>query len=141
MEVIPPRLGSWVEVLPAPWDSNPEVVAVMVPNEALLGWAEAPDGTRFAFVRTKTTMRGLQVTEPKLGAVEQVQALAEIGLELVSPSYIGPLADLPQAQLLPSTRQLLLLKKDSMWRPYFNIKAYLADQYVDDESGVRDPLN
>lgn len=140
--VVPPRPGNWTEVLPEPFDTDPEVVVVLVPGEALSAVHETADGVRLGVLKTKTALRGLQVLEPKMGAwPEHQQVFAEHNIEMMAPSYIGPLSECPQNLLLSTTRYPLVFEKAFMSRQYLNLRAYLADQYVDDETGLRDPLN
>ena len=126
-EATPPGPArSWVEFLPPPFDSNPEVAVVMVANGAGLMVREcehgAYKGLRVAFME-ELGENGyripVHVVNKDLGNYFQHQKVVrEMGGELAPLAYRGPLADIHQRCLMSEDFwPLIILWHEANHRP------------------------
>ncbi len=117
---------SWINILPEPWKSNPEVVLVMAPCEAKISKREAPTGTEFTCLEYKGETYGLQVTEPAIAGYEdQRLEFNRHGADMVRPAYRGPLNNVPNKLLMSADFVPLIFNVDKMDSAHLNLRALL----------------
>ncbi len=129
MKVTPPGPArSWTEMLPAPWDQNPEVVVVMAPSNARFQAREIPGDNRILgclSVGEKPNQRvmGLQVLSPLVdNYFETEKIFASVGATMVMPGHIGRLSEMPQRLLMSSDFIPLVFLKHAMSTKYLNLR-------------------
>lgn len=126
MQVHLPRLGTWCELLPSPWDQDPYVVVVLSPLDAKACTVRQKGGgyslgcLEFASGR----IRGIQVLEPKLASYPAHSDVFDLcRVQMLDPHYVGKLSGLPD-ELTANDFAPIILMRDAMWRPGLNLRQY-----------------
>ncbi len=119
----------WTDTLPAPFDSDPMVVVVLAPNDALWKIMESDDETVKLCVmeleHTKDVV-GLQVLAPELKTWQEHSDFfdVELNIRMANPVYVGRLSKLPQSTMLHAGMCPLAFVKNKMTVEFLNLKSY-----------------
>jgi len=122
MEATPPGPSrKWTELLPEPWDQDPEVVVVMIPVEAKVQLRELPD-TEFLAFEYKDELYGLQIVQPAMKTyTEHNIAFRSIGGRMAHPAHFGKLSTLPQRMLCSDDFKPMVFNKEDMSMRYLDL--------------------
>ena len=116
----------WWELLPAPFNKNPNVLLVMAPTGTKVHELETSHGQRIMCLEVGDTKRGLNVLSPKLKTVpEHLAVFDSVGVDMMDPVYVGKLNDLPQEWLLKDELIPLLFVRDEMYRPFLQLRSHM----------------
>lgn len=121
--VTPPRSKSWVELLPAPWNKNPFVVLVLVPEDAKAR-VKVDKAGYYCFTTVEYGGReyGLQVMRPDIPKYSEQQYLfTKSGLPMARAEYVGKLEGLPIHHLVGDAMPIVYLR-DDMSGPWMNVR-------------------
>lgn len=125
ISAIPPGGNrAWTDFLPGPYDTNPLVVVVMVPNEAKLVVRECSEGP-FKGVRMAT----MQIPESESREAKEIplafcqkdygnyfqqrKMMTEMGGNFAPPAHIGLIQDMPQKLTMSADFYPLLFLRDA----------------------------
>lgn len=113
----------WVEMLDSPWDEDPEVVVVMVPNDAKIQVRQTMDeACEFLCVQTDEGLLGLQVIKPEMDTYsEHNMAFRHLGGRMLRPAHFGRLSNLPQKFLQSTDFKALVFNKDHMCHEFLDL--------------------
>jgi hypothetical protein len=121
-EATPPGPGRvWVELLPEPWDNDPEVVVVMVPTGARIQIRESED-TEFLAMLCDNELYGLQILSPSLKTYpEHNLRFRSMGGNMAHPAHFGKLSHLPQRMLVSDDFKPIVFNKEDMSQQYLDL--------------------
>lgn len=126
--------ASWLELLPKIYRSNPKVALLLAPESAAVRTMEFGK-TVVDVLEWDNGRYGLQVVQPKLSTYEQHEGVfRKLHIPMADPLYIGPIEDIPQKLLITDEIPLVLIH-DTMWRPYFMLRAHVngVTKLINDE--------
>ncbi len=115
----------WVEFLPHPWNRDPFVVLVLVPDAAKTFVKASRDGEfSFTVMEIGGTERGLQILKPEVPKwSEQAYTFRRAGIKIADPAYVGRLSEVPQKYLVTDEHVVCFLR-DEMSNQLVSLRAY-----------------
>ncbi len=115
---------TWTDMLPAPWDQNPDVVVLMAPIEAVFTTRGTEDRrTVFGCFEFKGEFFGVQVLKPQMRSYDEHKRYFNmLGADMVVPAYRGRLSGIPQALLNSTDFTALALDADNMSGNYLDLR-------------------
>lgn len=117
----------WIDLLPAPFNRNPEVVVINGPKGAVSKTISTRERYELGVLEYEDKLAGLQVIHPQLATYAAHEDVFRTNsIPMAPPSYIGELLTLPQNILLDEERVPLVFIRDAMYRPYLNLRGYAA---------------
>ncbi len=123
------RGDKWTDVLPTPFNLDPEVVVVLAPNQASWKLLESKDGeVQLCVLELATTgnQYGLQVIKPRLDTwQEHSDYFEKYGRQMAHPVFVGRLSDVPQAVLMHKGLCPLAFVKEDMGTAFINLKVFM----------------
>ncbi len=125
MLMTPPGVKrSWVEMLAAPWDTNPEVIIVMAPVEATFVGRANKDGT---------TAVGCMEFDGKVCATlfEQQRYFRQMGADMPLTAYHGPLSNMPDKLLNTADFKPLAFNTKDMSGHFLDLRAAGAGMTIE----------
>ncbi len=126
MRATPPGAErSWVEMLEEPWSNNPDVIVLMVPEDAVMMQRGLPDGTLvFNSFKYKGEHFGMQVLKPQTDTyVATRYQFLSLGVAMPMAAYEGPLADIPQKLLQSNDFLPVAFRTEKMGSEFTNLRA------------------
>lgn len=134
---VPGGEKDWTAILPPPLRDNPDVLVMLVPDESVWRVRELADGTTLGVVELPGgTEVGVQVIHPPYGDwAFQYRTFQQLGLKLVSASYVGPLSSLPNRVLMTEGMCPLVFLHNKMNRPFFNVKRHFLGERLERLNG------
>lgn len=123
---IPGGEKSWVKALPGVWATDPDVIVMLLPSDGEIESRETKDGTVLGLLRRGDKMQGIQILSPKLNNYLQHEAMfAEFSCPMARVHHVGKLSEIPDRILHHNTLAPLVLFRDAMWRPVWNLRTAL----------------
>lgn len=116
--------NKWTDLLPAPLNSDPEVVVILAPKGASAEIRETLDGKLgFGLMIANGKTRGLQVIYPEISNWDDNRKVFK--QRKITPAtvrYRGPLSEIPNKALMGDTVPLVFLAH-AAFKPYVSIKS------------------
>lgn len=123
--VVPPWHRNWWEILPQPYNANPEVFVVMAPVSWSLTIAQTKDD-KYQFgvlISPQRTVRGLQVIDPDVDTyLDHTEIFREYEVTPADVAWVGRIADVPDRLLNNLDLDPLCFQTRNTWRNYLSLR-------------------
>lgn len=126
----------WIDLLPAPFNRNPQVGVVMAPLTAT-SRAISRDRYELGVLEVGERVFGLQVLQPQLATyIAHEDVFRANKIPMAKPEYVGELLTIPQDMLIEEDHVPLVFIRDAMWRPFLHLRRF-AHQLTKRKNGLQ----